>query len=54
MFLTGKSDKASIKKVIGLKPERYLLKTISREELLEELDRFFVTRKTSSQYDWGL
>ncbi|MCR5674318.1 MAG: response regulator [Lachnospiraceae bacterium] len=45
MFLTGKSDRASISKVIGLKPDRYLLKTISREELLEELDRFFIARK---------
>ena len=46
MFLTGKSDKASIKKVIGLKPERYLLKTISREELLEELEKYFIAKKT--------
>ena len=45
MFLTGKSDKASITKVIGLKPERYLLKTISREELLEELERFFISKE---------
>ncbi len=45
MFLTGKSDKASITKVIGLKPERYLLKTISREELLDELQKFFVGRE---------
>ncbi|MBR5116227.1 MAG: response regulator [Lachnospiraceae bacterium] len=44
MFLTGKSDKASISKVIGLRPERYLLKTISREELLDEINRFFVGR----------
>ncbi len=41
MFLTGKSDRASISKVVGLKPERYLLKTISREELLDELEQFF-------------
>ena len=46
MFLTGKSDKASIRKVIGLKPERYLLKTISREELLDELEKYFIAKKT--------
>lgn len=41
MFLTGKSDRDSIKNVLALKPERYLLKTIGKEALLDELDRFF-------------
>lgn len=41
IFLTGKSDKASVMQVVALKPQGYLLKTISREELLEELDKFF-------------
>ena len=45
MFLTGKSDRSSISKVIALRPERYLLKTISREELLAEMESFFVSRK---------
>ncbi len=45
MFLTGKSDRDSIKAVIGLRPERYLLKTISREELLAEIDRFFISQR---------
>ena len=41
MFLTGKSDRDSIKNVLALKPDRYLLKTIGKEALLDELDRFF-------------
>ena len=41
IFLTGKSDKGSVMKVVALKPEGYLLKTIERDELLRELDKFF-------------
>ena len=42
IFLTGKSDKASVMQVVALKPEGYLLKSIQREELLEELKKFFL------------
>ena len=45
MFLTGKSDKESIMKVLSLKPAGYLLKTIKRDELIETLDNFFVEQK---------
>ena len=41
MFLTGKNDKASIMKVLELKPADYLLKTIDREGLRSKLDLFF-------------
>ena len=41
MFLTGKGDKESVMKVLSLKPEGYLLKTIDRAELLKNLDDFF-------------
>ncbi len=41
MFLTGKSDKESIMKVMELKPAGYMLKTINQETLLETLDNFF-------------
>jgi CheY-like chemotaxis protein len=41
MFLTGKSDRKSVTEVISLKPADYLLKSISREKLLETLDNFF-------------
>ncbi|MBQ7583963.1 MAG: response regulator [Lachnospiraceae bacterium] len=45
MFLTGKSDKASIMKVLALKPEDYLLKTIEKQSLREKLDNYFHTHK---------
>ena len=41
MFLTGKGDRESIRQVLALKPERYLLKSIGKEALLDELERFF-------------
>lgn len=41
MFLTGKSDKGSIMKVMALKPAGYLLKHISRDKLLTTLEKFF-------------
>ena len=44
IFLTGKSDKGSVVKVLALKPEGYLLKTIEKDELLKELDKFFKGR----------
>ncbi len=45
MFLTGKNDMESIKKVLSLKPERYLLKSIGKEALLVELENFFSGRE---------
>ncbi len=45
MFLTGKSDKESVMKVVALKPEGYFLKNIQREELLEKLNEFFIMHK---------
>ncbi|MCR5675426.1 MAG: response regulator [Lachnospiraceae bacterium] len=45
MFLTGKSDKESVMAVVALKPEGYFLKTIEREELLENLNRYFMLHK---------
>ncbi len=41
IFLTGRSDKQSVMRVLELKPEGYLLKTIKKEELLSQLDTFF-------------
>jgi len=41
MFLTGKSDRDSIVKVLDLKPTGYLLKSIKREELHQKLGDFF-------------
>ncbi len=43
MFLTGKGDKESIMKVLSLKPAGYLLKTIDKKGLLENLGNFFLS-----------
>ncbi|MCR5777806.1 MAG: response regulator [Lachnospiraceae bacterium] len=45
IFLTGKSDKESVMSVVALKPEGYFLKTIKKNELLENLNDFFIKRK---------
>lgn len=44
-FLTGKSDLKSVQKVMDLKPQGYLLKASGKYSLLQELDKFFMTRK---------
>ena len=44
-FLTGVSDKARVVHVVGLKPENYLLKTITKGELLDTLNMFFANQK---------
>ncbi|MCR4777747.1 MAG: response regulator [Lachnospiraceae bacterium] len=43
MFLTGKSDKESVMAVVALHPEGYFLKSIKKEELLNELHKYFST-----------
>lgn len=40
MFLTGRGDKESVKKVMALKPEGYLLKTMPEEEIKNVIDYF--------------
>ncbi len=45
MFLTGKGDKESIMKVLALKPVGYQLKSIQREQLRENIEKFFATQK---------
>lgn len=41
MFLTSKSDRESVMNVVDLKPEKYLLKTMPSEAILENIDNFF-------------
>lgn len=48
MFLTVKSDKESVMKVIALKPEKYLLKTMPPAELVANIDDFFEKQKIKS------
>ena len=45
MFLTGKSDKESVMSVLSLRPEGYFLKTIEKDELLQQLKDFFIRHK---------
>ena len=48
IFLTGKSDKASVMSVMALKPQGYMLKTMTKEQILETVDNFFATKKWKS------
>ncbi len=45
IFLTNKVDEASVKRAIALKPEGYLLKSLSAESVKKEVDRFFEKAK---------
>ena len=45
IFLTGKSDRESVMTVMQLKPQGYLLKSMSKEEIVEAVDHFFETKK---------
>ena len=44
IFLTGKGDKESIMKVLSLKPAGYLLKTIDRKGLRENISNHFTSQ----------
>ncbi|MCR5556141.1 MAG: response regulator [Butyrivibrio sp.] len=43
IFLTAKDDKESVMKVVNLKPEKYLLKSMPKEKLISAIDEFFIT-----------
>lgn len=45
IFLTGRRDTESVKKVITLKPEGYLLKDMEPEVIRQEVDNFFRKKK---------
>ncbi len=45
IFLTTKSDKESVMTGIALKPEAYLLKSMSSAEIIKAIDDFFEKRK---------
>lgn len=44
IFLTGKDDADSVKSVISLKPDGYLLKTLPPVKIIETVDQFFAKR----------
>ncbi len=46
MFLTSKNDKESIQQVLSLKPEGYILKTTSPEQIIQMINDFFVKKKS--------
>jgi CheY-like chemotaxis protein len=41
IFLTAKDDKESVMKVVGLKPIKYLLKSMPKDKLIAAIDEYF-------------
>lgn len=48
IFLTSKGDKESVMKVMALKPEGYLLKTMEPSQIVAAVDDFFEKRKAAT------
>ncbi len=44
IFLTSRGDRESVQKVMELKPERYLLKTMTDDDVKKNIDGFFAKR----------
>lgn len=42
VFLTGTSDRDKVMKCIALKPQGYLVKPVSKEQLLDKLEQLFI------------
>ncbi len=49
IFLTSRVDRESVKKVINLKPEGYLSKTLQPSDVKREVDHFFERRSRSKK-----
>ena len=45
IFLTSKGDRESVMKVMALKPEGYLLKTMEQAQIIQAVNDFFEKRK---------
>ena len=45
IFLTGKGDRESVLKVMELRPDGYLLKSLPREKILASVKEFFYIRR---------
>lgn len=45
IFLTGRGDMESVKKVMSLKPKGYLLKTMPEEDIKKTIDAFFTKKE---------
>ncbi|MBP5250633.1 MAG: response regulator, partial [Lachnospiraceae bacterium] len=50
IFLTSKSDKDTVMSVMALKPVKYLLKTSPREDIVKEIDDFFMKEAAKKVY----
>ena len=48
IFLTGKADRESVTNVMRLKPQGYLLKTMKKQDILDSVNHFFVTKEWKS------
>ena len=46
IFLTAKDDKESVMKVVNLKPEKYLLKSMPKEKIIGAVDEHFKKNRT--------
>lgn len=53
VFLTGKGDRESVRRVMSLKPEGYLLKTMPDEEILKYIDNLFAKKRRSDSPFFG-
>ncbi|MCR5686878.1 MAG: response regulator [Lachnospiraceae bacterium] len=53
IFLTGINDKDRVMKVLGHRPDGYLLKSMPREALLESLQEFFAEGSASSSISFS-
>jgi len=51
IFLTGKGDKESIMKVMALKPEGYLLKSMKPMDIKKYIDDFFEKKKANIKFN---
>lgn len=45
IFLTGRSDRDSVEKVMRLKPEGYLLKSMKKQDIVDAVNRFFIKQE---------
>jgi len=51
IFLTGKGDRESVLKVLALKPDGYLLKSMEQPKLVAAIDDFFEKQKYQKLHD---
>lgn len=45
IFLTSRGDEATVRKVLSLNPQGYLLKTLPKEDIIEAIGDFFIKMK---------